>query len=268
MKEFRTLYAEEIECRVGTINDHGFTLLLYKDARCDMNILDETVGAMNWQREHKEIKGNLYGGVSIYDEDKKAWVTKWDCGTESNTEKEKGESSDSFKRACVNWGIGRELYSAPIIKIKGNVKKNEKGKLSHAFWNIEVAKIEYNDKREITLLVINGDGQEIYSYSKNQMRQKTTPKTPEKTQKADEQEKPFTPLTKSEMVTKYGVKSADATLTALEGKFGKEIANWTEDEHTIARMTLQKKKDEREEQERRLREINSEEYDDVPFPRG
>ena len=164
MINFRTLKADEIECRVGQINEEGFTLLLYKDARCDMNILDETVGCFHWQRDHKEVKGNLYGGVSIYIAEENHWVTKWDCGTESREEKEKGESSDSFKRACVNWGIGRELYTAPIIKIKGNVKKNSKGKLIPSFWNIEVSKIDYNDKREISLLEIKGDKKVIYSF--------------------------------------------------------------------------------------------------------
>ena len=117
MKKFRELYANEIECRVATCKSSGLSLLLYKDARCDMNILDETVGVMNWQREHKELKGNIYCGVSIYDEDLGRWATKWDCGKESNTEAEKGESSDSFKRACFNWGIGRALYTAPYIWI-------------------------------------------------------------------------------------------------------------------------------------------------------
>ena len=161
--DFRTLRADEIECRVGQINEDGFTLLLYKDARCDMNMLDSTVGAENWQRDHKEVKGNLYCGVAIYDNVKNEWVTKWDCGTESNTEKEKGEASDSFKRACVNWGIGRELYTAPFIKVKGNVKKTAKGKLVPDFWDIIVEKIGYNEKREINELVIKGDKTVIFS---------------------------------------------------------------------------------------------------------
>ena len=87
--KFRTLKEDEIECRVGQIKENGFTLLLYKNARVDMDLLDETVGAGNWQRDHKELKGNIYCGVSIWDETKKQWITKWDCGTESNTEKEK-----------------------------------------------------------------------------------------------------------------------------------------------------------------------------------
>lgn len=163
--DFRTLKADEIECRVNQISDDGFTLLLYKDARCDMNMLDETVGAENWARDHKEVKGNLYCGVAIYDAVKNEWVVKWDCGTESNTEKQKGEASDSFKRACVNWGIGRELYTAPKrIFIQGNVKKTNKGKLIPTFWKIEVGDILYDEKREICKLVIKGDGKEIYSF--------------------------------------------------------------------------------------------------------
>lgn len=116
MKEFRKLNADEIDCRIGLIKENGLTLLLYKDARCDMNILDETVGSLNWKREHTRDNQNCI--VSIWDEDKQQWVSKEDVGTQSNTEAEKGLASDSFKRACVNWGIGRELYTAPFIWIK------------------------------------------------------------------------------------------------------------------------------------------------------
>lgn len=116
MIKFRDLTADEIDVRVGMCKDNGLTLLLYKDARCDMNILDETVGAENWQREHYECKGNLFCKVGIKYEGE--WIWKADCGTESNTEKEKGESSDSFKRSCVCHGIGRELYTSPFIWIK------------------------------------------------------------------------------------------------------------------------------------------------------
>lgn len=120
MKKFRYLEAEDIECRVNTVSEKGCSLLLYKDARCDMKILDETVGAENWQRSHELINGNLFCNVSIYDEDKGIWVTKQDVGTESYTEKEKGQASDAFKRACFNWGIGRELYTAPFIWINAD----------------------------------------------------------------------------------------------------------------------------------------------------
>lgn len=184
MNMFRTLRADEIECRVGTCNERGFTLLLYKDARCDQNVLDETVGPGNWQRDHKEVKGNLYCGVAIWDGDKKQWIWKWDCGVESNTEKEKGEASDSFKRACFNWGIGRELYTAPFIYVKGNTSKNEKGKCAPTFRTITVEHIGY-DNGKIVQLSILGDGEKIYTLSESTQARTQTKPTLRTTSKTD-----------------------------------------------------------------------------------
>lgn len=157
--KFRNLYADEIECRINQINERGLTLLLYKDARCDMNILDETVGAMNWSRRHTRDNANCV--VSIYDEEKNEWVTKEDTGTESNTEKEKGLASDSFKRACVNWGIGRELYTAPFIYVpaidrdnNANYKSYQKNNRYASSDKFIVEAIRYDDKRNITALCI------------------------------------------------------------------------------------------------------------------
>ena len=129
--KFRDLTADDIEVRVQSVKQNGLILLLYKNARVDMAILDETVGPENWQRDHYECKGNLFCRVGINVSSKidlsgsdgiidvvDRWVWKSDCGVESNTEAQKGEASDSFKRACFNWGIGRELYTAPNIKIK------------------------------------------------------------------------------------------------------------------------------------------------------
>ena len=127
--KFRDLRADEIECRVSTCSKSGVSLLLYKDARCDMNILDETVGPLDWTRSHTRDNANCI--VSIWDGIKNSWVSKEDTGTESYTEKEKGLASDSFKRACFNWGIGRELYTAPFIWISakdGNVTLEENSK--------------------------------------------------------------------------------------------------------------------------------------------
>lgn len=113
---FRDLRADEIDVRVAQFKENSYVqLLLYKDARCDMNILDETVGPLNWQRSHSRDNKNCT--VSIYNEITQQWVSKEDTGTESNAEQEKGLASDSFKRACFNWGIGRELYTSPEIKI-------------------------------------------------------------------------------------------------------------------------------------------------------
>ena len=117
-KKPRTLKAEEIECRVGTINGKGCSLLLYKDARVDMKILDETYGVGNWQRTHEVINDNLFCTIEIWNDKINQWVKKQDVGTESYTEKEKGEASDSFKRAGFNVGIGRELYTSPFIWIQ------------------------------------------------------------------------------------------------------------------------------------------------------
>lgn len=115
---FRELRADEIQVRVAMAKPNGVSLLLYKDARCDMNILNETVGKWNWQRKHYECKGNLFCSVGIKCGDE--WIWKDDCGAESYTEKEKGESSDSFKRACFNWGLGIALYTAPFIWVKSD----------------------------------------------------------------------------------------------------------------------------------------------------
>jgi len=117
-KKPRMLKAEEIECRVGTINGKGCSLLLYKDARVDMKILDETYGVGNWQRTHEVINDNLFCTIEIWNDRIEQWVKKQDVGTESYTEKEKGEASDSFKRAGFNVGIGRELYTSPFIWIQ------------------------------------------------------------------------------------------------------------------------------------------------------
>lgn len=167
MNEFRTLNADEIDVRIATIKSNGISLLLYKDARCDQNLLDETVGSYNWQRSHQIIDGNLYCTVSIYDPHKQAWVSKQDVGTESYTEKEKGQASDSFKRACFNWGIGRELYSAPFIWVPSSKCEIKEGK---CFDKFEVAKIDYNPDGEISeLLIINSSSRnEVFKWSKKE----------------------------------------------------------------------------------------------------
>lgn len=157
--EFRDLRADEIECRVQSVKANGLVLLLYKDARVDMNILDETVGPERWQREHYECKGNLFCKVGIVCETKNndrifpEWVWKSDCGVESNTEAQKGEASDSFKRACFNWGIGRELYTSPFIWIpaaKCNIIDGKK-----CYDKFEVEKIAIVNKKIVGLSIIN-----------------------------------------------------------------------------------------------------------------
>ena len=155
MKEIPLLSVEDIECRIQSVNDKGAVLLLYKTARADMRILDEVVGAMNWQRHHEVVNGNLFCTISIYDPDKGQWVSKQDCGVPSNTQGEKGEASDAFKRAGFSWGIGRELYDSPFIWISGKVGKYDR---------FHVTEIQYDrEKREFTRLTICDDkGKERY----------------------------------------------------------------------------------------------------------
>ena len=153
--KIRELRADEIELRVGTCSGKGFSLLLYKDARCDMNMLDEVFGAMNWTRSHEVIDGKLCCTVSIWDEAKEQWIHKQDVGTESFTEKDKGVFSDSFKRACVNIGIGRELYTAPFIWVPADrCKIIPRGSAFTCRDTFEVIQISYDENRRINMLNI------------------------------------------------------------------------------------------------------------------
>lgn len=164
----RALKPDEIEVRVGTVGAKGVTMLLYKNARVDRQILDETFGQLNWQDRYSEHKGNLFCSIGVYDADKKEWVWKEDCGTESMTEKEKGEASDAFKRAGFRWGIGIELYSSPFIFMqvatvpdaynKGKYKLNNPAELR----GIYVAEIK-TVKGKITALSLAQNGMIVWS---------------------------------------------------------------------------------------------------------
>lgn len=177
-KTIRLLRANEIECRVGMISEKGLSLLLYKDARVDMKILDEVYGTNNWQRKHELVGGNLYCTVSVWDEKKAQWISKMDVGTKSNTESEKGEASDSFKRACVSLGIGRELYTAPFIWVGASrTDIRQKGNRYITGDRFRVGSISYNKEREITgLSIVNQHGHSVYMLAPEQ----TNPAFPER----------------------------------------------------------------------------------------
>lgn len=172
-RQIPLLEAKDVECRIQQItgNDakgYGAILLLYKDARVDMKILDSVYGAMNWQRKHTVINGQLFCSVLIWDESKKQWIEKQDVGTESATEAEKGRASDSFKRACFNVGIGRELYNAPFVYIKldnSEVTKNSKGKPT-TYTRFNVTEMEYSREKECftKLIVCDDKGRQRYSF--------------------------------------------------------------------------------------------------------
>ena len=154
MNKFRKLRADEIECRVSQINEKGLTLLLYKDARCDMNMLDEIVGPENWSCRYSEHKGTLFCEVGLFTAD--GWVWKEDAGAPSNMESQKGEASDAFKRACFRWGIGRELYTAPFIWVPaGNYTAYQKNGKYQTYDRFEVTSIGYEGDAISQLTIAN-----------------------------------------------------------------------------------------------------------------
>lgn len=184
------LTAEDIDCRVQSVSNTargaGAILLLYKNARVDMRVLDQVFGPSNWQRTHEVIGGNLYCNIDIWDAEKGCWIRKQDVGVESNTEKEKGQASDSFKRAGFNIGIGRELYTAPFIWVNLRPEEvytsNQNGKeviRCKASVRFSVSHVAYNDRREISeLVIIDKDGEVRYDMS----RRTITPPQPKPTQ--------------------------------------------------------------------------------------
>lgn len=165
---FRDLKADEIECKVSTINEKGVSLLLYKTARTDMQLLDETVGAYQWKCDYKEVKGNMYCGISVMHPPTKEWVTKWDCGVESAFgDKEKGEASDAFKRAGFKWGIGIELYTSPFIYIpadKCEIRQANGKCITYDKFHIEA--IEIKEKEIVALTIKNQKGIRVFSWRK------------------------------------------------------------------------------------------------------
>ena len=186
MNNIRALRADEIECRIASVGQKGCQLLLYKDARCDKRILDEVYGPLNWQDRYEEIKGNLYCSVGVYDEKSGQWVWKQDCGTESFAEKEKGEASDAFKRACFNWGIGRELYTKIFIFIPGGTELDETAskkagkdiyRLKNKFIKFNVSHIETDNEREVikSLTITDDEGCVAFTWPKKKKEEKLPP---------------------------------------------------------------------------------------------
>jgi len=168
MKQFRTLKPDEIECRVAQCNEKGASILLYKTARTDADILDETVGAQNWENDFKLVDGVLYGGIGIDYVGNGKLIWKWDAGTESNTEAEKGRASDAFKRAGFKHGIGRELYSAPFIWIDAakceRLKKNDKTGRWQCYDQFDVTEISYDEAERIKTLTLALKGKTVYTF--------------------------------------------------------------------------------------------------------
>lgn len=174
MIEFRNLKPEEVEVRVNQCTDKGCSLLLYKDARCDMRLLDETIGPESWQCRYESIDGKLFCSVGVKCDGE--WVWKSDTGVPSNMESQKGEASDAFKRAGFRWGIGRELYTAPRIWIgpeKCNLKQGRNGKMQ-CYDDFRVTEMEVEDGRIVKLAVANMSkkGMVVYGAKQSEAQKK------------------------------------------------------------------------------------------------
>ncbi|MBQ5926637.1 MAG: hypothetical protein IIX01_01785 [Clostridia bacterium] len=272
MEKFRLLKAEEIEVKIKQVTSKGAIALIYKTSRVDMDILDETVGAENWETDYKEIKGNLYCGVGVRAEAGKPIVWKWDCGIESRSDDEgnekKGEASDAFKRACVKWGIGRELYSAPFIFIKREtVADGKKYKLVNPFEKFEVSEIQYDENRRIiAITIVNENGELAFQYpskkasvsSENKKKGNSSDGKKIEQQEADDG---TWRLSKAELVTAYEVESAEKAILYYEKALGgKPFAEWTKEETEVVREDLEKKLEKRKAQ-KKLKAIDG----DLPF---
>lgn len=241
----RLLRADEIECRVSVINEKGLSLLLFKDARVDQKILDETFTPFGWKRSHQAIDGNLYCTVEIWDSEKKEWIGKQDVGTMSYSEKEKGQASDSFKRACFNWGLGRELYTAPFIWIPAGMadiqKKGREGEQRY-YTNdrFSVQSISYNEERVIdSIVVVNSRGQTVYSMdagkgisAKKKVREKKSPDNPGdsgavSTEQMTEFEKELkrTGVALDTVLKRYRIQSVEQMTQEIYGKAMRSLKN-------------------------------------------
>lgn len=219
MKEIRLLKPDDVEVRIQSVNKGGARLLLYKNARVDMNILDETFGPMNWQRHHSRDNQNCT--VSVWDEEKREWVSKEDTGTESFTEKEKGLASDSFKRACFNWGVGRELYTAPDIFVFRNDLKThkEKGQGFICYDRFVVTDIKYNGRAIVEVIIRNEDtGKEIAFGNTPKPRTEYKTKPPDQTgNKVTESHIELLKKTADKKKVSLGMALAMAGVSTLEG---------------------------------------------------
>ena len=166
---FPLLTADQIEVKVKQVTAKGAVLLLYKNVRTDMDLLDSVIGPCNWANDYTEHKGNLYCGIGIFDRDTDRWIWKWDCGIESRADSEgnqkKGEASDAFKRAGFRWGIGRELYTSPFIFVKVPTKpKGSNFELEDRFQSFEVKEIQYAGRKICGLLIVDNKGNELFRF--------------------------------------------------------------------------------------------------------
>lgn len=170
--EWDLLTPEDIEVRVATTRNGKTTLLLFQDSRCAMRALDKQFGNFGWQMDYKVVGDQIYGTLSIYDEEKDIWVSKSDTGDKSNISEDKGQSSDILKRCIVRWGYARELYTAPKIVVDDD---------GYGCSGYKVSEISYDGNRKIIhLVLVNRFGKEVFRWDEGQRPQR--PQTPQNVQ--------------------------------------------------------------------------------------
>ena len=232
-RKIRLLEADEIEVRVNQVSAKGASALLYKTARVDYEILDETYGQTNWQIDYQEIKGNLYCTIRLWDAEKGQWIAKQNCGVESredgNGNEKKGEASDAAKRAGTVVGIGRELYSSPFVWLRvktGQISGkwqivDENGNMSRDKY--AVSEIGYDSKRRINRLVIVNQktGEVVYTYGS-----KTAQKAPEKPAKKPEKAAPTAEVSTAQAVPGFDSKVAYEAFIAKHKLTQAQFVEW------------------------------------------
>ena len=241
MNKPRALKANEIELRAQSVKTKGAVMLLFKDARVDMNILDEIYGIDGWQRTHEVINGNLFCNIDLWDDKKKMWIRKQDVGIESNQQKEKGEASDAFKRAGFNVGIGRELYTKIFIWINLDAnetqpKQNDKTKLQLSFkTKFHVSDIESKDGTIIHLEIKDANNKTRFTYDASKYKASDT-KAPKGEPDAPKAEIKIDTVKAKTLMDKIELKGVD--VAKLMGYFKVNSLN----ELTVPQFTLAMKK--------------------------
>lgn len=177
------LSKDDIEVRVGSCSKAGASFLLYKTARADTKRFNSVFG-LNWKREHRIEAGHYICRISIFNEETKEWISREDVGTESNTEKEKGAFSDSFKRAGFSFGVGIELYDAPFVFIKGITKEKQGGgkyELEDAFYtnSLIIQKYEYSIENGLLVEIYHTKEKQVVfsNFKNNSNKEKPVAKT-------------------------------------------------------------------------------------------
>lgn len=221
LKLKKPLEVKDIDFRVQSINNGGYaTLLAYKDARVDMNRLDEVCGP-HWQDKYELIDNQLFCSIGIKIDNE--WMWRQDVGTESTTEKTKGRASDAFKRAGFRWGIGRELYDFPVISVK--LEQNEykvENNRAKATWNLKLSDWKWSlssgeNGEVLKLEALDNNGKRRFTYEKGKVNNQN-PQQTKTTQTAQ-------PITHTQSKTVNGEKPWLNVMDKSNKSFTKEWLN-------------------------------------------